>query len=244
LIDSNHVVVAITGASNGGLGGQTAIDLGCQGPETLLLLGRSLVNIQPVVDSIKSASPDTIVYFVPIDLASIVSVREAAQRIRDLVPHLDILINNAGVMAIPTYQTAPKFHSAELQFTANHLGHFLLTNLLLPLFRTTGHARIVNLSSEGHCFYSGPLTDLNDVNFNGGATYNEWTAYGLSKSANILFARSLAAKLKNRGIRAYSLHPGAVVSTNLVNTLGADADWSVALAQFVNTSKLDSASQG
>ncbi|KAE9369783.1 NAD(P)-binding protein [Stipitochalara longipes BDJ] len=228
-------IIAITGASNGGLGGQTAIDLGRQGPNTLLLLGRSLAKIQPVIDSIKSASPHTIFHFIPIDLASIASVREAAQRIRDLVPHLDILINNVGVMAIPTYQTAPNFHSAELQFAANHLGHFLLTNLVLPLFRSTGDARIVNLSSEGHCFYDGRLIDLNDVNFNGGATYNEWAAYGLSKSANILFARSLAAKLKDRGIRAYSLHPGAVINTNLANTLSADADWSVALAQFDKT---------
>jgi len=207
----------------------------------MLLLGGSLVKIQPVINSIQSASPDTIIHFVPIDLASIVSVREAAQRIGNIVPHLDILINNAGVMAIPTYQTAPNFHSAELQFAANHLGHFLLTNLLLPLFRGRGHARTVNLSSEGHCFYDGrliDLNDLNDLNFNGGATYNEWAAYGLSKSANILFARSLAAKLKDRGIRADSLHPGAVVNTNLVNTLSADADWSVALAQFDKTRKL------
>jgi short-subunit dehydrogenase len=86
LIDSNYVVVAITGASHGGLGGQTAIDLGSQGPNTLLLLGRSLVKVQPVIDSIKSASPATIVHFIPIDLASIASVREAAQRIFDLVP--------------------------------------------------------------------------------------------------------------------------------------------------------------
>jgi NAD(P)-dependent dehydrogenase (short-subunit alcohol dehydrogenase family) len=147
-------------------------------------------------------------------------------------------------MAIPNYQTAPKFHSAELQFAANHLGHFLLTNLLLSLFRSTGYARIVNLSSEGHCFYDGQLRDLNDLNFNGGTTYNEWSAYGLSKSANILFARSLAAKLKDRGIRAYSVHPGAVINTNLVNTLGEDADWSVALAQFEKTRKYTSPSQG
>jgi NAD(P)-dependent dehydrogenase (short-subunit alcohol dehydrogenase family) len=200
-------------------------------------LGRSIIKVQPIIDSIKSASPDTIVHFIPIDLASIASVREAARRIYNLVPHLDILINNAGVMAIPTYQTAPNFHNAELQFAANHLGHFLLTNLTLPLFRSTGDARIVNLSSEGHCFYDGPLIGLNDVNFNGGATYNEWAAYGLSKSANILFARFLAANLKDRCIRAYSLHPGAVINTNLVNTLGADADWSIALAQFDKTRK-------
>jgi len=161
-------LVAITGASYGGLGGQTAIDLGCQGPDTILLVGRSLAKIQPVIKFIESASPDTTVHFIPIDLASIVSVREAAQRICDLVPHIDILINNAGVMVIPTYQTAPNFHSTELQFAANHLGHFFLTNLLLPLFRNTGHARIVNLSSEGHCFYNGSLIDLNDLNFNGG----------------------------------------------------------------------------
>lgn len=156
----------------------------------------------------------------------------------DLIPGLDILINNAGVMAIPTYQTAPNFNSAELQFAANHLGHFLLTNLLLPLFPNTGNARIVNLSSEGHCFYNGPLSTINDTNFNEGTTYNEWAAYGLSKSANILFARSLALKLKNRSIRAYSVHPGAVISTNLVNTLAADADWGVALAKFDETRKI------
>jgi NAD(P)-dependent dehydrogenase (short-subunit alcohol dehydrogenase family) len=231
------MAVAITGPSNGGLGAQAAIDLASQAPHTILLLGRNLTKIQPVLDSIKSVSPRTIAYFVPIDLSSVGSVREAAQQVIDLVPHLDILINNAAVMALPSYETAPNFKSVELQFVANHLGHFLLTNLLLSLFPTTGQARIVNVSSEGHCFCAPYLRDISDINYSEGREYKEWEAYGMSKAANVLFTRSLAKGLESRGIRAYSLHPGNVIGTNLVANLKDATDWSVGLSLFAKSSE-------
>jgi NAD(P)-dependent dehydrogenase (short-subunit alcohol dehydrogenase family) len=117
--------------------------------------------------------------------------------------HIDVLINNAGVMACPYGTTVDGF---ELQFGTNHLGHFLLTNLLVPaLLKGTG-ARVISLSSRGHAFSD---IDLSDPNFQR-TEYGEFVAYGRSKTANALFAVGFDRRYADQGIHAFSVHPGGI----------------------------------
>jgi NAD(P)-dependent dehydrogenase (short-subunit alcohol dehydrogenase family) len=217
--------VLITGPSSGGLGAQTAIYLAAAKPAAFILLGRSLTKIQPVIDMIRQISPTTTVDFIPIELFSLESVRKAASQVLKLTPKIDFLLNNAGIMALHEFQTSPS--GIEKQFATNHLGHFLLTKLLLPLLLASSNPRIINVSSAGHAL--GPVR-FEDVNFRGGEAYDEWEAYGQGKCANVLFARSLAAKLDGR-VRAYSLHPGNISGTGLGRDL-VDPDWGYVMGLF------------
>ncbi|KAH8597032.1 hypothetical protein B0O99DRAFT_569733 [Bisporella sp. PMI_857] len=203
--------ILITGPSTNTIGGQAAIDLAAGKPSLLILAGRNKDRIQPVIDHIKTSDPDVEVKFVKVDLADLSSVREAAKETGLLTKKLDILINNAGVMAIKDYTTSKD--GIEYQFAANHVGHFLLTNLLMDkLFAAGGGARIINVSSFG-CLSGGVRFD--DWNFKEGNDYNPWLAYAQSKTANILFAAILGEKLKGKGVAAFSLHPGLIADTNL-----------------------------
>jgi NAD(P)-dependent dehydrogenase (short-subunit alcohol dehydrogenase family) len=118
---------------------------------------------------------------------------------------LHLLINNAGIMAVPFAKNAKSF---ELQFATNHLGHFQLTARLWPSLLMAKGARVIALSSRGHAFAS---VDLEDPSFER-RSYDKWKAYGQSKSANALFALALDARGEKHGIRAFSVHPGAVVT--------------------------------
>jgi len=127
---------------------------------------------------------------------------------------LDLLINNAGIMACPLMRTKEGW---EMQFATNHLGHFLLTNLLVPALRAAGKARIVNLSSAGHHMSN---VDFDDPHFER-RDYEKWASYGQSKTANILFSVELNKRLAKDGITANAVHPGAIV-TELGRHLKAD----------------------
>jgi len=147
-----------------------------------------------------------------VDLSSLSSVRSAAQAILSdsSIPHIDVMINNAAIMACPYTLSADDF---ELQLATNHLSHFLLTNLLLPKLLPSGpntYTRIINVSSWGHAF--SPFR-TQDPNFTSG-DYLPWTAYGQAKTANILFSVGLNQRFKGRGLRAFALHPGSI-ATNL-----------------------------
>lgn len=141
---------------------------------------------------------------IPMDLADLTSVRVAAARIRESEAKLDIAIAAAGVMASPEQRFGPGWES---QLAINHLGHFVFINLLYPLLAKAGGARVVSYSSAGH-----HLSDIrwNDMNFDHG--YDKWLAYGQSKTANVLFAVHLDDIGRNDGIRAFSLHPGAIIT--------------------------------
>lgn len=216
----------ITGASVGGLGAQVALYLAAANPASLLLLGRSAEKVSPVIEQIQQISPSTKAQFVNIDLASCKSVRAAAEQVNSATSVIDVLINNAGVMGTK-FSLTPE--NVESQFGANHVGHFLLTNLLMPKLVAAGDgSRVVNVSSQLYQF--SPIR-FDDYNFSNGTTYNTWEAYGQSKTANILFSVALAQKLAHKGVRSYSLHPGNIQGTNLSATLDP-AEFPIVYAMF------------
>lgn len=171
-----------------------------------------------MIEQIKSLNPSIAVSFIHLDLADQSSVRKAAQDVSEKVEKIDILINCAGVMAIPEFQTTKE--GVEMQFGSNHLGHFLLTNLLTGKILKAGRgSRIVNVSSTG---FELAGVRFDDWNFEEGKVYNPWLGYAQSKTANVLFSAGLAQKLKSKGIQSYALQPGLVMESNLSNHVTPD----------------------
>ncbi|TVY81367.1 Retinol dehydrogenase [Lachnellula suecica] len=199
----------ITGPSEGGVGAETAISLAYGQPSTILLLGRSLPKIQPTIDAISAINPAIHVKFVTVSLDSLASVRTAAESILldETIPKLDVVINNAAIMACPYGESVDGF---ELQFATNYLSHFLLTNLLMPKILAAGPgARIVNVSSMGHLFGG---INWESLDFNKGKDYHPFVAYAQGKTANVLFTVALNEKLASRGVKSWALHPGSITS--------------------------------
>ncbi|EMR88683.1 hypothetical protein ACHAPC_005576 [Botrytis cinerea] len=223
-------LVVITGPTPGGLGVQTALQLAAAKPATILLLGRDESKAAPAVESVKAVSPSSTVRFVHCDLAKHSSIKTAAESILATTPKIHTLINNAGVMAPPDYRTTAE--GLEIQFGANHVGHFLLTNLLMPAIVAAASegARIVNLSSQG---WSLGEVRFDDYNFNDGKDYDRWSAYGQSKAANILFTVELAKRLKSKGVQAFAIHPG-VIDSNLSRDLDPATDYGAMAERFTS----------
>ncbi|XP_061087812.1 retinol dehydrogenase 13-like [Conger conger] len=197
--------VVITGA-NTGLGKETARELAKRGGR--IIMGcRDMAKCEAAAKEIRGQTLNTHVYARHIDLASIKSIREFANRINQEEERVDILINNAGVMRCPDWKTEDGF---EMQFGVNHLGHFLLTNLLLEKLRSSAPSRVVNLSSLAHLL--GEM-DFDDLNWER-KKYDTKRAYCQSKLANMLFTRELARRLQGSGVTVNALHPG-VAATEL-----------------------------
>lgn len=168
-----------------------------------------LSKIQPVLETIKSSHPAVPVEFIELDLSSQASVRSAAEVINKKIERLDILIANAAIMATPYAKTVDGIES---QFATNHIGHFLLTNLLMgKILAAAPGARIVNVSSSAH---RAGVIRFEDWNFSDGNEYNPWAGYAQSKMANVLFTESLAEKLGSKGVFSYSLNPGCTSPIN------------------------------
>ncbi|XP_038075404.1 retinol dehydrogenase 12-like [Patiria miniata] len=197
--------VLITGA-NTGIGKETARDLVRRGARVIVAC-RDIAKAEAAVADIRKDTGSDNLVVVKLDLASLASVRECAKKIKAEEPRLNILINNAGIMMCPAWKTEDGF---EMQFGVNHLGHFLLTNLLLDLIKSSAPARIVNVSSIGHDFFGKMWWE--DINMR--TNYDPIAAYGQSKLANVLFTRELGKRLKGSGVTTYALHPGNV-STEL-----------------------------
>eukprot|EP00092_Neocalanus_flemingeri_P008537 GFUD01009196.1.p1 GENE.GFUD01009196.1~~GFUD01009196.1.p1 ORF type:complete len:321 (+),score=108.94 GFUD01009196.1:106-1068(+) len=199
-------VAVITGA-NTGIGRETARDLVKRGAEVHLLC-RDLEKAEIVKGEIKTETGRE-VFVHKVDLASLESVKECAAVMKKELQKIDILINNAGIMATLEKRTQEGF---ELQFGTNHVGHFLLTNELLPLLRNAGKSRVVVLSSSAHT--SGKI-NFDDLNWRT-RTYSPLAAYSQSKLANVLFAKELARRETQleSGVTVYCLHPG-VIKTEL-----------------------------
>ncbi|KAJ5747004.1 uncharacterized protein N7511_008700 [Penicillium nucicola] len=197
----------ITGPSDGGIGAETALCLASRSPSAIILAGRDRVKIEPVVDKITVINPKVKVVFVALDLSDQSSIRAAAAAINRQFAQIDVLINNAAIMACPYGTTKDGF---EVQFGTNFLGPFLLTGLLLPQLRASAPgARIVNVSSSAHRFAG---IQFEDIDFEGGAAYDTWKAYGQSKTALILMTKHLAKRIPSRDIACFSIHPGSIAS--------------------------------
>jgi retinol dehydrogenase 12 len=195
-------IVVITGA-NSGIGKETAVDLAKRGGK-IYIACRDQQRANAALKEIKERSGSENVHFLQLDLASMDSIRTFSRKFHELESQLHILICNAGIMACPKGLTKDGF---EMQLGTNHLGHFLLTNLLLDLLKAGAPSRVVVVSSLFHIVGKIRRSDLMGEKF-----YFRWFAYASSKLANILFARELAKRLEGTGITVNSLHPGAVHS--------------------------------
>jgi NAD(P)-dependent dehydrogenase (short-subunit alcohol dehydrogenase family) len=204
-IDLSGRVAAVTGAS-GGLGLETARALAAHGAH-VVMAARDQTRLDAAAASIREAHPAASVEPLLLDLADIASCRSAAVSVLTSQDRLDLLINNAGVMCTPFGRTTSGF---ETQTGINHLGHMAWTLPLMDLLvrsAAPGHpSRIVNLSSAGHRFGD---VDLDDLNYER-REYDEWAAYGQSKTANILFSVELERRLGPSGVRALAVHPGGI----------------------------------
>jgi NAD(P)-dependent dehydrogenase (short-subunit alcohol dehydrogenase family) len=203
--DMAGLTVFITGA-NSGLGQETARAMAACGAR-IIMAGRDQAKLDEAAAAIRAQHPDASIDTIICDLGNLASIRACGDEARKRFTAIDLLINNAGVMACPLMHTADGF---EMQFGTNHLGHFALTADLLPLIEAGNAKRIVNLSSRGHHF--APV-DLDDPNFTE-RPYDPWQSYGHSKTANILFTVGLEARFAAKGIHAYAVHPGGI-RTNL-----------------------------
>jgi NAD(P)-dependent dehydrogenase (short-subunit alcohol dehydrogenase family) len=195
----------VTGASTG-LGEETARALASAGAAVTLAV-RDQTRGDAAADRIRAAVPGANLEVRRLDLASLASVRAFADAFLADHDRLDLLVNNAGIMACPQDVTADGF---EMQFGTNHLGHFLLASLLAPALVAAAPSRVVALSSAGHRRSD---VDLDDPGFET-TPYEPWIAYGRSKTANALFAVGFDHRFASQGVRAFAVHPG-VIATEL-----------------------------
>lgn len=191
--------VIVTGA-NTGIGKQTALELARRGGRVILAC-RDKEKCEAAAKDIRGETLNHHVTAHHLDLASLKSVREFAARIVEEEERVDILINNAAVMRCPHWTTEDGF---EMQFGVNHLGHFLLTNLLLDKLKASAPSRIINLSSLAHV--AGHI-DFDDLNWQA-RRYDTKAAYCQSKLAVVLFTKELSRRLQGTGVTANALHPG------------------------------------
>lgn len=203
--DLSGKTVFITGG-NSGLGQETGRAMAAKGAH-VVLAGRDSAKLDTAVAAIKAEQPDANLETIICDLGSLGSVRTCGTEANARFEKIDLLINNAGVMACPMGHTADGF---ETQFGTNHLGHFALTKHLMQLVEAGQDKRIVNLSSRGHHF--APV-DFDDPHFER-REYDPWISYGQAKTANIVFSVGLEQRFSERGIHAYAVHPGGI-QTNL-----------------------------
>ncbi|MGV0837283.1 SDR family NAD(P)-dependent oxidoreductase [Mycolicibacterium thermoresistibile] len=202
-VDLTGKTCVITGASSG-LGRESARALAAAGAH-VVLTARNPEALAEARDWIHGEVTGASTSVVELDLASLASVRAGAAAVAEIAPVIDVLMNNAGVMFTPFGRTADGF---ETQFGINHLGHFELTRLLQPHLTAAAAARVVAVSSDGYLIAD---IDLDDPNWTR-REYDKFRAYGASKTANILHVVELDRQLREHGVHAYAVHPGAVAT--------------------------------
>ena len=194
--DLSEKTAIVTGGYSG-LGLETVRALANSGAK-VIVPARSKAKAETALSDIKGD-----VSIAVMDLAELSSVRKFAAQITVTLSRLDILINNAGIMACPETRIGPGW---EAQFGVNHMGHFALVTTLMPLLQKTPNSRVVALSSTGH-----KLSDIlwDDIQFEE-TEYEKWRAYGQAKTANALFANAMSRRLHESGGHAFSVHPGGI----------------------------------
>jgi NAD(P)-dependent dehydrogenase (short-subunit alcohol dehydrogenase family) len=200
-LDRRGRTAVVTGA-NGGLGEQTALALAAAGAH-VVMAARDQDKAVAAESRIRTAHPAASLEIVPLDLGDLASVRAAADTVLAAHPTVDLLVNNAGLMAMPERTTADGF---EMQFGVNHLGHWAFTSLLLPALLGADAARVVTVTSVAH--HQGRPVDPANPHLHG--RYKPWRAYGQAKLANFHFGLGLQEEFESAGVRAASLiaHPG------------------------------------
>ncbi|HEX7716563.1 MAG TPA: oxidoreductase [Marmoricola sp.] len=222
LPDLSGTRAVVTGVTSG-LGTTTALELARAGA-AVVLVARSADRLATTRASLAAALPSAEFHSAIVDLADLSSVRRGAATIADLGP-IDLLVNNAGVMALPYARTIDGF---ELQFGTNHLGPFLLTGLLLPQLVASGHARVVTVASQAHRLTRrAPLDDPRTMH----GRYSRWGAYSGSKLANLMFTFELDRRARAAGlpVKALAAHPG-YAATELMGKPGGVAGQIMAAA--------------
>lgn len=202
-IDLTGKRAIVTGASTG-LGEETARALASRGAAVTLAV-RDAAKGEAAAGRIRASTGNKNIDVGVVELSVPESVRAFVKTWLAGNKKLDLLVNNAGIMACPLARTREGW---EMQFATNHLGHFLLTCLLVPALRAADKARVVNLSSAGHHLSN---VDFDDPHFER-RDYEKWASYGQSKTANVLFSVELSKRLAASGITANAVHPGAIVT--------------------------------
>ncbi len=195
-IDLAGKTAVVTGGYSG-IGLETVRALAAKGVTVVVPVrspGKAAANLADVDGDVRTA---------PLDLGDLASVRSFGHAMLGELEEVHLLINNAGIMACPEARVGPGWES---QFGINHMGHFALTQSLLPLLEKTPGARVISLSSTGH-----KMSDIrwDDIQFRD-EPYDKWRAYGQAKTANALFANALARRLAGSGGLAFSVHPGGI----------------------------------
>ncbi|KAI1333129.1 retinol dehydrogenase 13 [Xylariaceae sp. FL0255] len=218
-------VVLTTGVSPGSIGAAFVQAIASAEPGLLILAGRNLDKLKATADIIAEVYPEVNIRTLLVDLGSFESVRSAAKVVLAWadVPRIDVLINNAAVMAI---DWSVSLDGYDTQLVINHLGPFLFTNLVMSKLLKCPSPRIVNITSDGHRL--SPFR-FDDYNFRDGEYYNKWQSYGQSKTANMLMAISLAENLGTQHkLSAFSVYPGLILTSGLASHLklfgDSDAD--------------------
>ncbi len=196
--------VLLTGG-NAGIGKEAARQLAARGAD-VILTSRDPARGEQAVADLRADALAGSVRWLPLDLADFASIRALAERVREEVPRLDVLVNNAGALLGERRLTRDGF---EMTFGVNHLGHVLLTDLLLPLLRSSRPARVVVVASEAHRAARDGI-DFDDLQRE--RAYHPFRVYAESKLANILFARELARREAEHGLSVFAVHPGVVAS--------------------------------
>ena len=200
-IDLTGETIVITRGS-AGLGVETARVLAARGAQIVSVV-RDAKKGEDAIAQIRESVPNANIELAVLDLSNLPSVRQGADDIAKRFPRIHRLINNAGVMACPLGRTA---EGLDTQLATNHLGHFVLTARLIPQLLAGAPGRIINLSSGGHRMSPIRFEDP----FFEKEPYDKWVAYGQAKTANVLFTVALDKRYRERGIRSFAVHPGAI----------------------------------
>jgi NAD(P)-dependent dehydrogenase (short-subunit alcohol dehydrogenase family) len=206
MIDAAKATILVTGATDG-LGRRVAQDLAAKGA-TLLLHGRSQERLEATLEELRSQTGSEKVNTYLADFASLDAVRDLAERMLSEHDRLDVLVNNAGIIAPKRMESEDGY---ELSFAVNYLSHFLLTRLLLPLLMDSAPARIVNVASAGQ-------SPLDFSNFMLERGYDVMKAYSQSKLAQVMFTFDLAEHLQDTGVSVNALHPASLMDTKMVQS--------------------------